>query len=608
MSERESGSSSEDSEEEEEEEEEVEEEEDEGDDDDDDDDDEEEGIDEEEAEEEEEAIDEEEEEEEDENALEPASGDEESEDNDSSDVESDENDKKRTLEEAEEEDSSDTGDNHEREKEVPKQVAKNKIQIIKPTIEPIVTNSKAKSELIKSSEVRSDQSESNKIAENNSEDGEATTVVIGNDVIIDSQPKVVPSNDQGTQTDEEITHRHEKKLYKQQRTDTEASVPKIEFKDAYSMTDHITRKEVETSTENLPYPPNNRNNQHVQTEDTPTMKSQVTSERSGFIQTGNDAISSPIQTGNDAISPPSHRERSALLSSLEPHTYMSDKTAQVNFSDVTSVRRVRTQTKLKHYNVRTITSGLIKTRTMQTCTSGLKSSPDQKDRGTNTDGVAIRSRGTQTKDKYVSLTSVTHEKKTLTVGEASMSTKPAKKETTELVPSQPSQTSNKAKVPKLKLLSELDRYSSEVILSKDLEKKTPTPESPTGKDPGSRDIKDARSGTESEKEMKKESSQLIRRNGGNVREESEDESNKKIRKEKENHRRRRRRRWGAPSMPDRHLSPDKGRRPHPQRNAPPRPKSAKLLPKRKSAPSDGRPLSAAQYRMLYHSRWAEIPM
>nr|XP_022336308.1 cilia- and flagella-associated protein 251-like [Crassostrea virginica] len=589
MSERESGSSSEDSEEEEEEEEEVEEEEDEGDDDDDDDDDEEEGIDEEEAEEEEEAIDEEEEEEEEEedkNALEPASGDEESEDNNSSDVESDENDKKRTLEVAEEGDSSETDDDHEREKQVPKQVTKNKIQIIKPTIEPIVTNSVAKPESIKSSEVRTDPSESNKSAKTNSEA-----------VIIDIQRKVVPSNDQGTQTDEETSHRHEEKHNKQERTDTETSIPKIESKDAYSMTDHITRKEVETSTENLPYPPNNRINQHVQKEDTPTMKSQVTSERSGFIQ-----------TGNDAISPPSLRERSAPPSSLEPHTYMSDKTVQVNFSDVTSVRRVRTQTKLKHYNVRTITSGLIKTRTMQTCTSGLKSSPDQKDRGTNTDGVAIRSRGTQTKDKYVSLTSVTHEKKTLTVGEASMSTKPAKKETTELVPSQPSQTSNKAKVPKLKLLSELDRYSSEVILSKDLEKKTPTPESPTGKDPGSRDIKDARSGTESEKEMKKESSQLIRRNGENVREESEDESNKKIRKEKENHRRRRRRRWGAPSMPDRHLSPDKGRRPHPQRNAPPRPKSAKLLPKRKSAPSDGRPLSAAQYRMLYHSRWADIPV
>ena len=601
MSDRESGSSSDDSEEEEEvEEEEVEEEEDEVDDDDDDE--EEEGIDEEEAEEEEEAIEEEEEEEADENALEP--GDEESEDNDSSDVESDENDKKRTLDEAEEEeeeegDSSETDDDHEREKQVPKQVTKNKIQIIKPTIEPIVTNSVAKPESIKSSEVRTDPSESNKSAKTNSEarDGENTTVVVRNDGIIDIQPKVVPSNDQGTQTDEETSHRHEGKHNKQERTDTEASVPKIEFKDAYSMTDHITRKEVETSTENLPYPPNNRINQHVQKEDTPTMKSQVASERSGFIQ-----------TGNDAISPPSLRERSAPLSSLEPHTYMSDKTVQVNFSDVTSIRRVRTQTKLKHYNVRTITSGLIKTRTMQTCTSGLKSSPDQKDRGTNTDGVAIRSRGTQTKDKYVSLTSVTHEKKTLTVGEASMSTKPAKKETTELVPSQPSQTSNKAKVPKLKLLSELDRYSSEVILSKDLEKKTPTPESPTGKDPGSRDIKDARSGTESEKEMKKESSQLIRRNGGNVREESEDESNKKIRKEKENHRRRRRRRWEAPSMPDRHLSPDKGRRPHPQRNAPPRSKSAKLLPKRTSAPSDGRPLSAAQYRMLYHSRWAEIPM
>lgn len=293
-----------------------------------------------------------------------------------------------------------------------------------------------------------------------------------------------------------------------------------------------------------------------------------------------------------------------------PGTYI-----QVNRSDVISTRRVGTQTKLKHYNVCTFTSGLIKKVNMQTYTSGLISKSDH---STNTIQERGKDKKTQTKDKYVL-------ERHLTVKDNDSSEKKTadNKDTTKQSGENEDETSvqlkrRKVKVPLLKLSPEEESNSANSTES--TEDRPPQPDSLSKK---AKDI------TSIQKLQKTpmESSGVY----------TDKEYDKKTRKEKENIRRRGRRRPQLCNFSKRHPSreyipqPSKNKTSHFRRptSAGPvykrelinpihrpgdsknkillvRPNSAGPVHKRQSKQPEGTALSMAQYRMLYHHRWADI--
>lgn len=293
-----------------------------------------------------------------------------------------------------------------------------------------------------------------------------------------------------------------------------------------------------------------------------------------------------------------------------PGTYV-----QVDRCDVISTRRVGTQTKLKHYNVCTFTSGLIKKVNMQTYTSGLISKSDH---STNTIQERGKDKKTQTKDKCVL-------DRHLTVKDNDSSEKKAtdNKDTTKKSDENEYETSvqlkrRKVKVPLLKLSPEEESNSANSTES--TEDRPPQPDSLSKK---AKDIK-------SIQKLQKtpiESSGVY----------TDKEYDKKTRKEKENIRRRGRRRPQLCNFSKRHPSreyipkPSKNKTLHFRRptSAGPvykrelinpihrpgdsknkillvRPNSAGPVHKRQSKQPEGTALSMAQYRMLYHHRWADI--
>ncbi|XP_052711410.1 DNA ligase 1-like [Crassostrea angulata] len=293
-----------------------------------------------------------------------------------------------------------------------------------------------------------------------------------------------------------------------------------------------------------------------------------------------------------------------------PGTYV-----QVDRCDVISTRRVGTQTKLKHYNVCTFTSGLIKKVNMQTYTSGLISKSDH---STNTIQERRKDKKTQTKDKNVL-------ERHLIVKDNDSSEKKTtdSKDTTKKSDENENETSvqlkrRKVKVPLLKLSPEEESNSANSTES--TEDRPPQPDSLSKK---AKDIK-------SIQKLQKtpiESSGVY----------TDKEYDKKTRKEKENIRRRGRRRPQLCNFSKRHPSreyipkPSKNKTLHFRRptSAGPvykrelinpihrpgdsknkillvRPNSAGPVHKRQSKQPEGTALSMAQYRMLYHHRWADI--
>uniref|UniRef100_K1PCS9 Uncharacterized protein n=1 Tax=Magallana gigas TaxID=29159 RepID=K1PCS9_MAGGI len=296
-----------------------------------------------------------------------------------------------------------------------------------------------------------------------------------------------------------------------------------------------------------------------------------------------------------------------------PGTYV-----QVDRCDVISTRRVGTQTKLKHYNVCTFTSGLIKKVNMQTYTSGLISKSDH---STNTIQESGKDKKTQTKDKYVL-------ERHLTVKDNDSSEKKTtdNKDTTKKSGENENETSvqlkrRKVKVPLLRLSPEEESNSANSTES--TEDRAPQPDSLSKKETKSKDIK-------SNQKLQKtplESSGVYTDKG----------YDKKTKKEKENIRRRGRRRPQFCNFSKRHPSreyipqPSKNKTSHFRRptSAGPvykrelikpiyrpgdsknkillvRPNSAGPVHKRQSKQPEGTALSMAQFRMLYHHRWADI--
>lgn len=288
---------------------------------------------------------------------------------------------------------------------------------------------------------------------------------------------------------------------------------------------------------------------------------------------------------------------------------------QVDRCDVISTRRVGTQTKLKHYNVCTFTSGLIKKVNMQTYTSGLISKSDH---STNTIQERGKDKKTQTKDKYVL-------QRHLIVKDNDSSEKKTtdNKDTTKKSGENENETSvqlkrRKVKVPLLKLSPEEESNSANSTES--TEDRPPQPDSLSKK---AKDIKSI----QKLQKTPMESSGVY----------TDKEYDKKTRKEKENIRRRGRRRPQLCNFSKRHPSreyipqPSKNKTSHFLRptSAGPvykrelinpihrpgdsknkillvRPNSAGPVHKRQSKQPEGTALSMAQYRMLYHHRWADI--
>lgn len=293
-----------------------------------------------------------------------------------------------------------------------------------------------------------------------------------------------------------------------------------------------------------------------------------------------------------------------------PGTYV-----QVDRCDVISTRRVGTQTKLKHYNVCTFTSGLIKKVNMQTYTSGLISKSDH---STNTIQERGKDKKTQTKDKYVL-------ERHLIVKDNDSSEKKTtdNKDTTKTSDENENETSvqlkrRKVKVPLLKLSPEEESNSANSTES--TEDRSPQPDSLSKK---AKDIKSI----QKLQKTPMESSGVY----------TDKEYDKKTRKEKENIRRRGQRRPQFCNFSKRHPSreyipqPSKNKTSHFRRptSAGPvykrelinpihrpgdsknrillvRPNSAGPVHKRQSKQPEGTALSMAQFRMLYHHRWADI--
>nr|XP_034332634.1 DNA ligase 1 isoform X2 [Crassostrea gigas] len=296
-------------------------------------------------------------------------------------------------------------------------------------------------------------------------------------------------------------------------------------------------------------------------------------------------------------------------------TGVPGKYVQVDRCDVISTRRVGTQTKLKHYNVCTFTSGLIKKVNMQTYTSGLISKSDH---STNTIQERGKDKKTQTKDKYVL-------ERHLIVKDNDSSEKKTtdNKDTTKKSDENENETSvqlkrRKVKVPLLKLSPEEESNSANSTES--------TEDRPPQPDLLSKKAKDIKSIQKLQK-TPIESSGVY----------TDKEYDKKTRKEKENIRRRGRRRPQLCNFSKRHPSreyipqPSKNKTSHFRRptSAGPvykrelinpihrpgdsknkillvRPNSAGPVHKRQSKQPEGTALSMAQYRMLYHHRWADI--
>ncbi|XP_061165846.1 uncharacterized protein LOC133174767 [Saccostrea echinata] len=225
-------------------------------------------------------------------------------------------------------------------------------------------------------------------------------------------------------------------------------------------------------------------------------------------------------------------------------------------------RRVGTQTKLKHYHVQTLTSGLIKRVNMQTYTSGLIS---KSEKSASTVNVKMKNRKTQTKEKDI------------------LETNNGKSgEEAEIL----NQNSRKNRVSR----------SREVSASK--ESKT------AAQHTGAGDSKPVTVNTEEQTEGVNKSRE------SNILETVLDLEGKpdiKKKKDKENLHKRKRRKREVYFWPIRHPSADSRPKSPKQKQPRARPKSS-APPKSKSAERvDNRPLSAAQYRMLYHHRWAELP-
>lgn len=298
-----------------------------------------------------------------------------------------------------------------------------------------------------------------------------------------------------------------------------------------------------------------------------------------------------------------------------PREYGLNKRVQVDRYDVMSTRQVGTQTGLKLHSVGTFTSGLIKKVNMQTYTSGLISTSDH---STNTIQKRGNDKKTQTEDQYVLESHLT-----IKYNDSSEKTTTDNEDTTK--ESGENETSVQSKRSKRKL--PLVKLSYSPNLTESTESRPPPPDSLSKKGTQSKDIKS----NQKYQNTPFESSGVY----------SNKEHGKKTRKEKENIRRRGLRRRQFFVYSKRHPSgeyipkPSKNKmslfRPtsagpvykresihlmhRPEDSIPPpsqnkislRPNSAGPVHKRQCKHPEGTPLSAAQYRMLYHHRWPDIP-
>lgn len=267
-------------------------------------------------------------------------------------------------------------------------------------------------------------------------------------------------------------------------------------------------------------------------------------------------------------------------------------------------RRVRTQTKVKRHDVQTLTSGLIKRVNMQTYTSGLVSKSDHSTNTVdmkNTVNIKMKNRKTQTED-YISGT---------------INEKHGEENGTSTNTSQKSY-----RVPNLTDVSPESAASHRASGGKQVERKiqksnTKEPCQPRDKIQYKRSESISKQNSGDGEEEKKQRNKAFKQDSGSEEEEKQTvkpseqdpgsgKEKKKTDKEKENFHRRRRRRRELYFLPIRHPSSDS--KSSNQKRSRKRPKSSGSLPKRKSMEhGNARPLSCAQYRMLYHHRWAEIP-
>jgi hypothetical protein len=394
------------------------------------------------------------------------------------------------------------------------------------------------------------------------------------------------------------------------------------------------------------------------------------------VQTDDISFQSPNDTSEDSRSQMISSEIDHVPSSVKKEEYPlltnvplravpvnipgQDQGVQADIPLNLKSRSVRTQTKVKRYDVQTFTSGLIERVNMQTYTSGLIS---QSDNSTNTEhdsmkmkntvDMKMKNKKTQTKERYIAeatnekqgdyIAGKTNEKQGNISGTTNEKQGNIPRTTNEKQGNIP-RTTNAIKqenetfvntsmkpgtVPKLNLSDVSSESSFFVPVSKykQMERKADKsmkkePRQLRGKSRnrrsrptseenyGGKEVEKKRSKTpkqdlrgedEKEDESKHESSRVLE-------EDIESGETKKTDKERANFRRRRRRERAvyflAIRIPPSDFRPKSSNQTRPRT----RPKSSGLLPKRKSVEQrDGRPLSCAQYRMLYHHKWADIP-